>query len=124
MQKLKRKLNKKMLLALLSLILLILPSALAYKDVNVILLINPQGVVSKDYNVIGDIFSGFQFIVKNLGFLFDGFPSLLLWLSDSYLTDAGGMFAFGVIANTLRAVYALLICSFLIEFLSGRYYTE
>ncbi len=74
--------------------------------------------------VIGDIFAGFQFLISNIGFLFDGFPTLLTWLGDTYITDAAGQTAFTIIAMTLRAIYALLICTFLIEFLSGRYFTE
>lgn len=74
--------------------------------------------------LIGDIFAGFQFFVRNIGFLFDGFPTLLTWLKDSYITDSSGALAFDVIANTLRAIYALLIATFLIEFISGRYISD
>jgi hypothetical protein len=74
--------------------------------------------------IIGDIFAGFQFFISNVGYLFDGFPQLLTWLADTYITDAGGMLAFAIIANALRAIYALLICTFLIEFISGRYISE
>jgi hypothetical protein len=74
--------------------------------------------------VIGDIFGGFNFLITTVGYLFDGFPCLLTWISDSYITDVSGQLAFAVITNVLRAVYALLITIFLIEFISGRVFTD
>jgi hypothetical protein len=74
--------------------------------------------------VIGDIFGGFLYLTSNIQFLIDGLPQLLNFIKDSYITDASGKVAFDVIANALRAIYAFLICLFLIEFLSGRYFTE
>jgi hypothetical protein len=94
------------------------------QNANITAIENWQSNIFSGIPVIGDIFSGFQFVINNIGFLFDGFPHLLVWLSDSYITDSAGMLAFGIIANALRAIYALLICSFLIEFLSGRYFSE
>lgn len=70
--------------------------------------------------IIGDLFSGFEFLVRNVRYLIDGFPSLLTYLKDSYIVDADGRLAFDIIANVLRAIYALLVSVFLIEFLSGR----
>jgi hypothetical protein len=74
--------------------------------------------------VIGDIFGGFQYLIGNIQFLIDGLPQLLNFIKDSYITDPSGQLAFDVIANALRAIYAFLICLFLIEFVSGRYFTE
>jgi len=74
--------------------------------------------------VIGDIFAGFQFLFTHIHFLIDGFPMFLTWISDSYLTDAGGRTAFNIIANSLRAVYAVLMCMWFIEYIGGRYFTE
>lgn len=74
--------------------------------------------------VIGDIFSGFQFLWRNLQYLIDGFPMLLTWISDTYIIDAGAQTAFNIIANALRAVYALLITIFVIEFITGRVMTD
>ena len=74
--------------------------------------------------LIGDIFAGFQFLTRNLAFLFDGFPMLLTWIADSYITDAGAYAAFTVITWVLRAIYALLISIFLIEFISGRVFSD
>ena len=74
--------------------------------------------------VIGDIFGGFNFLWQNIGYLIDGFPVLLTYISDSYITDPSGQIAFAIIANVLRAVYALLITLFLIEFISGRIFTD
>jgi hypothetical protein len=70
--------------------------------------------------IIGDIFSGFAFLYQNIQYLIDGLPKLLDFISTSYITDASGQLAFTVISNAIRAVYALLICIFLIEFISGR----
>jgi hypothetical protein len=74
--------------------------------------------------VIGDIFSGFQFLFTHIHFLIDGFPTFLTWISDSYLTDAGGRLAFNIIANSLRAIYAVLMCFWFIEYIGGRYFVE
>jgi hypothetical protein len=70
--------------------------------------------------VIGDIFAGFSFLYQNLQYLIDGLPKLLDYINTSYIVDAQGQLAFNVIAGALRAIYALLICIFLIEFISGR----
>jgi hypothetical protein len=74
--------------------------------------------------VIGDIFSGFNFLYQNLGYLIDGFPMVLGWIKDNYITSPDGILAFDLIALALRAVYALLISFFLIEFISGRVFTD
>jgi len=74
--------------------------------------------------VIGDIFGGFLFLTQNIQFLIDGLPQLLNFIKDSYITDPSGKLAFDVIAGALRAIYAFLIALFLIEFISGRYFTE
>jgi hypothetical protein len=74
--------------------------------------------------VIGDIFGGFIYLINNIQFLIDGLPQLLNFIKDSYILDPAGQTAFDVIAWTLRAIYAFLIALFLIEFISGRYFTE
>lgn len=74
--------------------------------------------------IIGDIFSGFQFLWRNIQFLLDGFPLFLTWISDSYIIDAGAKTAFAVISNALRAIYAILMSFFAIEFISGRYMSD
>lgn len=74
--------------------------------------------------VIGDIFAGFQFLFTHISFLIDGFPEFLTWISDSYITDASGRVAFTVITNALRAVYAVLICFWFIEYIGGRYFVD
>jgi hypothetical protein len=70
--------------------------------------------------LIGDIFAGFNFMYQNLGYLIDGFPILLNWLKDSFITDPTARLAFDILANALRAVFALLICIFFIEYIGGR----
>lgn len=74
--------------------------------------------------VIGDIFSGFYFLWQNIEYLLDGFPMLLTWIGDTYITDASAQTSFQIIAMALRAVYAILMSVVLVEFISGRYFTD
>jgi hypothetical protein len=74
--------------------------------------------------IIGDIFSGFSFLWQCIGYLIDGFPTLLVWIGDSLIPSAEGQAAFTIIANVIRAAQALLIVTFLIEFISGRVFTD
>ncbi len=74
--------------------------------------------------IIGDIFAGWNFLITNIGYLLDGLPTILTWIQYSYITDASASFAFFVVANALRAVYALLVTLFLIEYISGRVFTD
>lgn len=74
--------------------------------------------------IIGDIFSGFHFLWRNLQYLIDGFPMLLTWLSDTFIVDASAKNAFVIIANVMRALFAVLMSVFVIEFISGRYATD
>lgn len=84
--------------------------------------------------VIGDIFAGFNFLWKNLGYLIDGVPQVLTWIGDSYIGDPNGPNtfdpvnsggdAFSVIAWAIRGVQALLVTLFLVEFISGRVFTD
>lgn len=74
--------------------------------------------------VIGDIFAGFSFIYQNIQYLIDGLPKLLDYISQTYIPDGDGQTAFAVIANALRAIYALLVTVFLIEFISGRVWSD
>lgn len=70
--------------------------------------------------LIGDIFAGFNFLWQNIQYLVDGFPTLLNWIKDSFITDASGRLAFDVLANVIRAIYALLFSVFVIEYIGGR----
>lgn len=83
-----------------------------------------QGTPFLGIPVIGDIFAGFNFLVQNFQYLVDGLPKLLTFISETYIADASGQLAFAVIANALRAVYALLIFVFFIEFISGRVFSD
>ena len=74
--------------------------------------------------VIGDIFSGFQFLFRNLQYLLDGFPMFLNWISDSFIVDAQAKTSFNVIMLALRGMFAITMSMFVIEFISGRYMTE
>ena len=74
--------------------------------------------------IIGDIFSGLGFLWQNVQYIVDGLPMFLNWIKNSYITDTSAQLAFDVIANAIRAIYALLIAMLAIEFISGRYFTE
>ncbi|MFA5365958.1 MAG: hypothetical protein WC325_12315 [Candidatus Bathyarchaeia archaeon] len=74
--------------------------------------------------MIGDIFAGFNFLWQNIKYLVDGFPALLTYLDNSFITSSEGHAAFFIVNSALRAVYALLITMFLIEFISGRIFTD
>jgi len=74
--------------------------------------------------VIGDIFSAFSFLFQNLQYLIDGFPQFMNWVGDTYLTDPSARLAFSYIANALRALYAVLMAVFAIEYVGGRYFTD
>jgi hypothetical protein len=74
--------------------------------------------------IIGDIFSGLGFLWQNIQYIVDGLPMFLNWIKDTYITDATAKLAFDVIAGAIRAIYALLIAIFAIEFISGRYMSD
>lgn len=74
--------------------------------------------------MIGDIFGGFNFLWQNIKYLVDGFPALLNYFDATFITSSEGHAAFFIITNSLRAVYALLISVFLIEFISGRIWSD
>lgn len=74
--------------------------------------------------ILGDIFAGFAFIADHWQFLIDGFPIFLNWVSANFITDASASTAFGVFANVLRAIYAILMAMWFIEFISGRFVTD
>lgn len=85
---------------------------------------NWRGTPFSGIPVIGDIFSGFHFLFTNFYYLIDGFPMLLTWMSDTYIVDASAKTAFFVITNVMRALFAILMSIFVIEFISGRYATD
>ena len=83
-----------------------------------------QGSPFSGIPMIGDIFAGFNFLWQNIKYLVDGFPALLTYIDNNFITTTEGHVAFLVIVNVLRAIYALLITMFLIEFISGRVTTD
>jgi len=70
--------------------------------------------------IVGDVFSGFYLLAVNWQFLIDGFPMLLTWISEAYLTTSEARAAFTIIANVLRALFAILMATFLIYLITGR----
>jgi hypothetical protein len=82
------------------------------------------GSVFTGIPLIGDIFAGFNFLWQNIRFVVDGFPMLLEYISNTFITDASGQTAFLIVANVLRAIFAILVFTFLVEFISGRIFHE
>lgn len=74
--------------------------------------------------MIGDIFAGFNFLWQNIQYMVDGFPILLNYFDYTFITDETGHLAFLTVTNALRALYAVLFSMFLIEFISGRIWTD
>ena len=74
--------------------------------------------------IIGDVFAGFSFAWQYMQYLVDGFPMLLGFIRNTYITSSAGIVVFLVLENVLRAIFALLIVTFLIEFMSGRVFTD
>lgn len=74
--------------------------------------------------MVGDIFAGFNFLWQNIAYLVDGFPALLNYLDYTFITTEEGHLAFLIIQMILRALYAILVSMFVIEFISGRVHTD
>jgi len=74
--------------------------------------------------IVGDIFSGFQFLFRNLQYLFVGFPMFLAWVGDAFIVDASALTAFNTIVAVLYALFSVTMSIFVIEFIAGRYMTE
>lgn len=74
--------------------------------------------------VIGDIFSGLSFLWRVLPYLIDGFPQFITWLGDTYIRDKATQLVFNIIANVIRAIFAIMMGLFVVEFISGRIMTE
>lgn len=74
--------------------------------------------------IVGDIFAGFSFLYQNIQYIVDGLPRFMDWISASFIQDSTAQAAFLVIANALRAIYAFLIAMFVVEFISGRVFSD
>lgn len=74
-----------------------------------------------DIPIIGDLFAGFQFLALHWDYLLDGFPMFIELIGNSFLIDESGRIAFFIITNAIRALYAILMAMFFIEFISGRH---
>ena len=70
--------------------------------------------------VIGDIFSGFSFLIKNMAYLLGGFAFMLSWIGDGMIVDSGARAAWVVITGALSAMFAVLMFLWMIELISGR----
>lgn len=74
--------------------------------------------------IIGDIFAGFDFLIRNIAFLLGGFPYLLEWFADSFIVDPTAHASFSLISNALRGLFAVIMSWFVVEFISGRVIVE
>lgn len=70
--------------------------------------------------LIGQIVGTAEVMFKIVGFMLDGFPTLLTSIKESYITSAVGRTAFDAIASVLRVVFVVMMAFFVIEFISGR----
>jgi len=73
---------------------------------------------------VGDIFSAFQLMWRCFQYLIVGFPLVLSWLGDSFITDAATRSAYNVVVAVLVGFEAVLATLSLLEFISGRQLTE
>lgn len=76
------------------------------------------------WNPLGDVWTAYNYIQSTFRYLIDGFPTMLDWIRDSYITDPSGVTVFNVFAWVLRGIYALLMITFFIEFISGRIFSD
>ena len=74
--------------------------------------------------VVGDIFSAFQFLTRNLSYLFVGFPTFLAMMGDAFITDPLVKTNYQIVVNWLYAIFAIMMTILLIEFIGGRYMTD
>lgn len=74
--------------------------------------------------IIGDIFYGFNAFWQMFHYVFDGFPTFLNWIRDSYIADQGARDAFTAIAVVLSSLFYILFAVFIIEFISGRFTSD
>jgi len=74
--------------------------------------------------VIDEVFSMFNFMWRNMVFLLDGFPQMLAWIGYTFSVDADGQAALAFIAWAWRAMFAITMSIFVIEFVSGRYMSD
>jgi hypothetical protein len=74
--------------------------------------------------IIGDIFGGFFLFLNIVKFIIAGFPLMLTWIGDTYITDYAARLAFNAIAVILIALTGFSLSTLLIEFISGRYMND
>ena len=70
--------------------------------------------------VIGDIWSGFSFLVRMITYVFVGFPIFLQTLGDNYITDPSGLAAWTSISTVILALFAVVMAFYFVWFISGR----
>jgi hypothetical protein len=76
-----------------------------------------RGEGATNLPIIGDLFSGVTQFWDRFKFLVDGIPSLLDWFGSFLPVSATG---FNIVAWAVRAITAIMVTIFVIEFISGR----
>ena len=74
--------------------------------------------------IIGDIFGAFYFFFNCIKFLLAGFPIMLWWIGDNFITDPAGRIAYGILITPIIALFAVMMGMYIIEFIGGRYLNE
>ena len=70
--------------------------------------------------VIGDIWSGFSFLVRMITYTIVGFPLFLGYLGDSFITDAAALAAWNIIKTVIVACFSVMMALYFVWFISGR----
>lgn len=70
--------------------------------------------------ILGDVYFAFSTFSRMVSYIFVGFPVFLYSLGDNFITDPEGLVAFQIIAGAIGALFAVVMCLFLLWFISGR----
>lgn len=70
--------------------------------------------------IIGDIWSGFSFLVRLVTYVIVGFPLFLGWIGDSFLIGAEAVTAWNILKTTLIAIFSVVMAMYFVWFISGR----
>lgn len=79
-----------------------------------------RGPTTYGIAIFGDIWSGLDFLMTKISYLFAGFPMMLGWIGNCYITDPAMRAAWNVITAVLIALFSVMTFIFIIEFISGR----
>ena len=66
------------------------------------------------------VVGGLQVLAGYIAYFLAGFAIVLYWFGPLFIQDAVGLSAYNFLVTVFGAVFGLLICVWLIEFVSGR----